>query len=79
MKTKEINVWYKTSSCIGGIGFDCFDFAPNGGQNYLKAILIVEVPDRKIEITESQLRATINTVISGCDSETVISAIFKEE
>lgn len=62
MKTKEIDVWVSNSLVIQD-DTECRNIFRSGGDEscvnkklFTKARLIIELPEKKIEITESQLR-----------------------
>lgn len=54
---KEIEVWYKMPNEETN-NFVCYDHEPVGRpdlQRFKKSKLIIELPEKKVEITESQL------------------------
>lgn len=56
MKTKEIEVWYKLPN-EETRDFACYDHYPQGrpdASRFKKSKLLIELPDRKVEISESQ-------------------------
>lgn len=68
MKTKEINVWVEDEYDELGNGEQGFHkmyetLIGEHGLKVIKAKLIIEIPERKIEITESQLDDTLDKLL----------------
>jgi hypothetical protein len=55
MKTKEINTWIYKNKDIDMCDHLTIKTQDPLSDNYYKAKLIIEIPEKKIEITESQL------------------------
>ena len=60
MKTKEIEVWMHEKFINGDEWFPVYPLRTDM-DGFIKAKLVIEVPEKKIEITESQLRECFDT------------------
>ena len=87
MRTKEIEVWVRKEifeAKENGAFKDlvCLTYPQDAERNCLKARLVIELPERKIEITESQLaNAIFDSGYSGDKDnwEQLVKELFGEE
>lgn len=60
MKTKEIDVWVSKRVLDGDDVSDTLTTYETGSVNRIKAKLVVEIPEKKVTITESQFDEFVN-------------------
>lgn len=83
MKTKEIEVWVSefTAKCNIPIGSTtCFTIEPDKEQGYtFKAKLIIETPEKKVTITESDIDKAFKTAGQNFISSFYFKEALKKE
>jgi hypothetical protein len=75
MKTKEIEVWVHEKHAIKDC--DHLIWGISKKPDYIKAKLVIDVPERKIEVTENELRDAIVSYRGVSYTEIVDHAINK--